>query len=293
MQFHESGLLNHKTVEDAFNYSFKNALSLKSEALKGFTDQMNMGYMQELDKLEKARQTGQISEADYNRHKQELDKQHGDHMKMGPRVVEQELQNMFQYGRLAPALEVQEYSDKPSPEVLAAVMLIGCVRSPVDYKNILDRFGNGVAGMIAEMSHIDAYPSERDDNLFKAGSDTKRVYLALLVTSLDATIQQVRQAAAQGQTLKVAFPPGQEESLFSDAKLLWNNDKKLSQRFLDVFNTMAGMAASPLKMEVSAAGDLQLVRGPSTPPDFSGPAAPPPPVIGGGGGPGIAGKDVW
>ena len=38
----------------------------------------------------------------------------------------------------------------------------------------IEEFGGTVAGLVAEVAHIDAYPTERSENLKKAGADTKR-----------------------------------------------------------------------------------------------------------------------
>jgi hypothetical protein len=131
-----------------------------------------------------------------------------------------------------------------------------------------------VAGLIAEIVHIDAYPSERDTNLAQAGADTKRAYMALLITSLDQITSQITRTAQENPMQRIMFPPGQEEQLHGSAKLMWGNDGKLDRRFVESFNRASDAASSTFKMEVDAAGKLELVKGtfknPNIHPPFPG-----------------------
>ena len=266
MKFHESGLPENKTIEEAFDYSYTNAMSYKTEALKSFTQQIEMMHMQHVAMLDMEKINGNIREEDYKREKEAMDKMRDEQLQMGPLAVEDELNFMFQQRRLGPAQEIQSHSDKASPELIAAVLLIECVRSPIDYQRVAQKFGESVAGMIAEVHHIDAYPSERNTNLAQAGSDTKRAYMALLITSLDQIVEQSRMMAQMNPPQRIAFPPGQEEGLYENASLLWDNDKKLDARFVESFNKAAAATNSPFRMEVDAGNRLGLVKGTLTPP---------------------------
>jgi hypothetical protein len=270
MQFHESGLPKDKIVEEAFNYSFKNAMSYKAEELKKFSQHIDMMHMQHLALLDTEKNAGAMKDEDYKREKDMIDKMRDDQLKFGPQMIDEELRTMFRQRRVAPALEILQHGDKSAPELLAAVMLIECVRSPIDYQRITQTFGDGVSGMIAEVHHIDAYPSERNTNLSNAGADTKRAYMALLISSLDQIVVQMRQMAQMHPEQQVAMPPGQEEGLFENALTLWGNDKKLDLRFVDAFNKMATATSSSFRMETGTDGVLSLVKSAFAPPHNHG-----------------------
>ncbi len=293
MDFKDSGLPKTQLIEDAFNFSKANALSNEKEAMKEFKQQIDMIHTQRKMMLDMEKEDGGMPDADYQREIKNLERGRDEQLRMGPLLITRELNNMFETRRVGLAKEVAANTEKPTPELIAAVMLIDCVRSPLDYQNISDKFGKGVAGLIAEVVHIDAYPSERTDNLTKAGPDTKRAYLAMLVTSLDGIVKQIERVAKQGPGQKIMFPPGQEEQLFRDAQPVWGNDKKLDARFVAAFNKAGEAASSTFRLEVDADGALELVKGaaPAKPtgpkllgPGAKGPKPPKPPGSGGIGG---------
>ncbi|MEZ0226422.1 MAG: hypothetical protein ACAH83_17835 [Alphaproteobacteria bacterium] len=261
MNFTESGLPKNQLVEDAFDYSRTNAQNNQKEALKSFQQQIEMIHSQNLLMLDMEKDAGDMKDDEYKRNKQALERMRDDQLKMGPALITRELENMFEKRRVGPAKVAAANADKASPELVAAIMLIDCVRSPVDYKNVSAKFGEGVAGLIAEVVHIDAYPSERDVNLSKASGDAKRAYQSLLITSLDQIVDQITRAAKENPGQKIMFPPGQEEQIYNDIKNLWGNDKKLDAKFLAAFNKASDSAGSPYKLEVDSAGTLDLVKG--------------------------------
>lgn len=267
MKFYESGLPNDKLVEEAFNASYANAMTFRADVMKDFVRQIGLSFQQQIGLLEADKTANLVSEDEYKREKAALERMRDEQLKMGPRVVEDELNKMFVQRRLAPAQELQKNSEKVSPEALAAAMLIECVRSPIDYMNLVKKFGDEVGRLVAEVHHADAYPSDRDDALAKSDSETKRVYLALLVTSLDSIVAQAQLMAKINPAQKVVFYGGQEETLFGNAKALWGNDKKLDQRFLAAFNSAAEITTSAFRLEVDASGALELVIGSVTPKD--------------------------
>lgn len=294
MEFKDSGLPQTKLVEDAFNFSKANALSNEKDAMKDFKQQIDMIFTQREMMLTMQKEDMGMPEADFEREKKKLEKAREEQMRIGPQLIRQELNNMFVNRRVGLAKEVNTNTENPSEELVAAVMLIDCVRSPLDYKNISEKFGNGVADLIAEVVHIDAYPSEREDNLNKAAPDTKRAYLAMLVASLDGISKQVEKMAKTNPGQKIMFPPGQEETLFRDAQPVWGNDKKLDSRFVEAFNKASASASSPYRLEVDAKGALELVKDNAPPPSANGmkllgpgakgPKPPKPPGSGGIGG---------
>lgn len=286
MDFNASGLPKNKLIEEAFNFSRANSQGNSKEALKSFKQQIDMIHTQQMMMLD-ADKDG-MSDAEYKQQKKELEQLRDEQLKMGPGLIVRELENMFEQRRVHPAKLVAANADSASPELLSAILLIDCVRSPLDYKNIASKFGDTVANLIAEVVHIDAYPSERDGNLAKASPDTKRAYEGLLITSLEQIVKQITQQAKENPGQKIMFPPGQEEQLYDDVKNVWGNDKKLDKKFMDAFNKAAIAAHSPYTLEISLQGDLELVKGSAKP---AGPKPPKPPK--GPGGPGGIGGDVF
>lgn len=287
MDFNASGLPKNKLVEEAFNFSRANSQGNSKEALKSFKQQIDMIHTQQMMMLD-ADKDG-MSDAEYKQQKKELEQLRDEQLKMGPGLIVRELENMFEQRRVHPAKLVAANADAASPELLSAILLIDCVRSPLDYKNIASKFGDTVANLIAEVVHIDAYPSERDNNLAKASPDTKRAYEGLLITSLEQIVKQIAQQAKENPGQKIMFPPGQEEQLYDDVKNVWGNDKKLDKKFMDAFNKAAGAAQSPYSLEIGLQGELELVKGSVAKP--TGPKPPKPPK--GPSGPGGIGGDVF
>lgn len=281
MLFKDSGLPNNKLVEDAFNHSRTNAQGNQKEALKSFKQQIEMIHSQNLMMLDMEKDAGGMKDDEYKQNKIALERMRDDQLKMGPQLIARELDNMFEKRRVGPAKIAATHADATSSELVAAIMLIDCVRSPVDFQNINAKFGAKVSGLIAEVVHIDAYPSERDTNLAKASDDAKRAYQALVIMSLDQIVDQIKRAAKENPLQKIMFPPGQEEQIYGDVKNLWGTDKKLDAKFLDAFNKASDAASSPYKLEVGTDGSLELVKGsvkagPGVKPPKKGPGGPGP-----------------
>ena len=209
MEFKDSGLPQNKLVEDAFNYSKKNALAGEKEMLKMVEQQVGMIFEQQKMMLDMAHQTGDLTDDQYEEEKKNFDKQRKMQMDALPAAVQKNLLEMFSAKRLGPARELQQHSDSASPDLLAAVMLVDCVRSPIDYENIEKKFGGGIAGLVAEVAHVEAYPSERSDNLKKAADDTRRAILARLITDLEGVTKEIVKAS-KNPFNRVMIPPFHE-----------------------------------------------------------------------------------
>ncbi len=267
MNFHESGLPNNQLLEDAFNYSYANILSYRPDAMADFIRQMNAQFDMQINMLNLDKADGKVPEDQFNFEKETLEKMRDEQIKMGPRIVDNELHNMFLQRRLSPAQELLKSSaENISPELLAATLLVETVRSAVDYLKVEEKFGGNVAHLVAEMNHIDCYPSTRSVSLEKAEDDIKRVYMAQIISNLDFIVAQAEFTAKNNPSLKMMFIAGQEDMVFSDAKALWGNDQKLDQRFIETFNSAAEALSSQFRIEVSATNTLELVKSNITPP---------------------------
>jgi len=290
MKFHESGLPKHTLVEEAFNYSFNNVMQGQADSLKAFKQQIDMMHAQHMVMLDMEKKSG-MPDDEYKKNKEGLEKMRDEQLRVGPGLIASELVKMFAASRVAPAKDLADGADNASPDLIAAMLLKDAVRSPIDFSNIEKKFGTGVTAVIADILHIDAYPSERENNLKAASAETKTAYLSLLVSSLTQMADQIAESLRENPFQKIMFPPGQEELLFNNAQALWGNDKKLDARFVDAFNKASSAAQSTFSIEVGANGEPELVKGAIQPPKpgKGGPLVPKNP----GGGNGGLGGDVF
>lgn len=262
MRFEDTGLKRDKLVEDAFNYAQKYNQSLAPEVLASLQDQLNASYEDQLLLLDDAKAAGKLDEEKYKATKARLDDALEKRKALLPTLVERQLSALFNLAKIAPALEVQQNSENSAPALVAASLLLDCVRDPVDYQNIDAAFGGAVSGIVAEVLHIESYPGSQDANIAAASKDAKRLMMAGLISGLNSLQSQLAKAP-QGMTLRL--PAKEEERLFHTAKLLWGNDKKQDARLVGVFNTALAAFGSQYKIEVGAKGP-ELVVGPAAQP---------------------------
>lgn len=278
MKFHETGLPQHKLVEEAFNYSFKKMMNGFDENMMQFKQQIDMIHGQNMMQLEAEKKAGMPQEH-YDQNKKALEHMRNQQMTVGPQMIREEMAKVFVARRIAPAREAMSNIDAPTPELLAALVLTDSYRSPVDFRDIEGKFGSGVSEILAQIAHIDAYPTERATSIINATPDARRAYQVLMVASLDQMVMQAEQNAAMNPHQMMMLPPGQEQQIFEAAKLLWGTDKKLDARLMAAFNKLSDTASSPFKMEENAEGGVDLVKGvPASrrPPMINGPVITPP-----------------
>ncbi len=254
MKFEDTKLPNEKLVVDAFNHAYEDNQALGPDMKRQIEQQIELGYQANMTYLNQDKASGQVTEEQYKSDKAMIDKQRDAQLKQVPLIVTQQLDTIFATTRLGPVQELQNHSENNSSTLLAAALLLDSVRDPICAKKIEEQFGSPVFGLIAEVLHIDSHPNQQEANLPAASSDAKRVFVAGLTGSLD---QVVTQMAKSRQPLR--FPPGQEEMMFTRAKLVWGNDKKLDTRLVDVFNRAAEAMGSKFRIELSG-GKPDLVQ---------------------------------
>lgn len=264
MKFHESGLPNHSLVEKAFNYAHSYAMSHEKGALQSFTLQMNMSLQQQMRMLEEDKAAGVVPEDEYKKIKAQMEASFNMQIKQGPMIVRQELERRFVQS-LVPAQEIVRHMPDPAPELLAAVLLVDTVRSPLDFRRIEKTFGNIVGNTIALVHHADIYMAERADVLAGADALTKSAYMALLVAKMGQMVEEAKHRAKFGD--RMIFMPGQEEGLFEAVRSVWDAAAGLQSRMIESFNGATASLGSPYKMEMDEKGQPQLIKGaPPVPP---------------------------
>ncbi len=258
MRFEDSGLKDDMLVESAFNYAQSYTQSLGKEMLLGYKQLIDMDYQDELDMLEEDLEDGIITHEVYDQEKSILEIMRAEDMKeMIPSDLDGEINRLFRNNCVGPALEIQNYSEKSSPALIAAALLSSCVRDPIDCKKIEEAFGSNIAALVAEKLHVEAYPARREENITAISPDAKRIFMAHLANDF----REAAGAAKKHRPGEKAFLPSDlVNGAFTDASLLWGNDKKLDGRVVSIFNQAAQTLSSAFRIEVDEKNALELVR---------------------------------
>jgi hypothetical protein len=281
MNFRDTGLPDHALVEDAFNYCQSYGKLIFKEAHRVYAQEIDMMYRQQLKVLEMGREQG-MTDDEFDAEKENLNKIRDAQLRQGPPEIERQLDAMFNNQRILPVKIMTGKGEKATPEAIAALMLSACLRSPVDFQRIEQRFGKDVGQLVAEVQHIEAYPEERQAYLPTVSEDARRIYMALTVSGILGTLVQVEAQMKQQPARIPMFPPGFEDQVFRDVSVAWGADKKLDAFFVDTFNRACALVSSECRVEVGEDGALELVRGVRPVPRLPGPKPPKPPVDGGG-----------
>lgn len=257
MDFKDSGLTADPLVEKAFDHAQDYVRHLAKEMRESLTEGLKADYDYEIEDLDFALEMEDIDQQDYDDYKAELDEQYAkDIADITPEMIQDGLTKLFLNDYVGPALEIQNYSDKAAPALIAAALLANCARDPVDCAAIEKAFGAGISGVIGEIIHINAYPADREDNMAGAGTDAKRLMLGQLTNILR------RHADAFAKKDKDAtFPLEEAVAALENARPLRGNDKSLDARFLTLFNMSAKLAEAPFHMEVTEKDTLELTQG--------------------------------
>lgn len=268
MKFDDSGLLNDPLVQKAFDYAQAYTQGLERETIKGIEMMVESDYREDIDMLEEDLEYGDIDEEDYKLEKAALEQEHDENLKsLTPENMASSLQKLFYDNCLTPALEIQQYSENNSPALIAAALLVYCVRDPIDFQKVEKAFGSAIAGLTAELAHVDAYPGEHDENVAAASTDAKRLMLAEMTGSWKLTCAMIAKLEPEERAV---LSPEEAKDMFNNLKLLWGNDKKLDARLVDIFNQTTDIMGSPFHLDVGPQGKPELTRsekkGPSSTP---------------------------
>lgn len=262
MNFDQSGLPPIQLVQDAFTYSYNYVKSAYDETFKAFEQQITRVHKSNLQMLEDAKRRNKVTEEEYKRELSDFEEMYKQQMKFGPTFVQNQLTMKFTFDHLIPARELFKGSKAASPEVIAALLLVECVRSPKDFKEIEKTYGPVVGGLVSDLIHIEKYVGQREANLAAATPALKTAFSAQLISSLMAAMQQAQTSMKRGMI--PTFPEGHEEELLVDIKRIWGADSDLDDRLLGVFNKTAEMLSSKWRLSKDEDGDVSLV--PRTPP---------------------------
>lgn len=271
MKFEDTELLKDPAVEKAFNFAQSYVARLAGETKEAMADAVREAYEDELYELEEARDLEEVSKDEYQTCKNELDDMLEKNLStITPEAVGMVLHQTLLNGYVGPAMEIQRHSDKPVPALIAAALVADCVRDPVDCKKVEEAFNPAIAGLAAELAHINAYPADSAENTLAASPDAKRLMLAQLC---NAHAQRANAAIKAGPEGGFYFSLSEAKETLEMAGLLFGEDKKLEARLVDVFNHANIIVNSPFRFEVRKDGALELTKGPPKRPDAPKPDA--------------------
>ena len=270
MRFQDSGLVNDKLVERAFNYAQAYTQSLGKELLMNYKNAVTQNYEIEFRLLDLDLKDKIITPEQYEKEKAVLERERARDLQAAtPETIRNALERMFRNNALGIALEVQNHSDKATPAQIAAALLAQSARSPIDCKKIGKEFGEAIENMVANIVDVGVYPVERDEKTAAANDDTKRLLMAGLTN-------RFRKAAGNLEPAnKVSLQPGKAEEAFQEIKPLWGVDKKLDSRLVSVFNQVATTQKSSYTLEVNEKGLPVLINNSTPPPPKTGPVKKP------------------
>ena len=251
MRFEDTGLPNDKAVEAAFNYAFA---SFPAELEAQYKQRLELSYQDQLNYLDAMKDEGQLDDEMYKNYRDRLDKSLEDGQKRLPQMITQRLDAEFKVQRLSPVVEMQKYSEKSSPALVAAALLLDSVHDPLDFLKADAECGAAVSGVVAEVLHVRSHPG---DHLATASVDAKHLIAAGLANTFGKIASQIMRLQENQQ---LRLPPKFLESNFAQIKLLWGDDKKMNTRLLETFNRVAEGAASPLRIELGTTGSPELVE---------------------------------
>lgn len=262
MEFSKSGLPKVQLLEDAFNHSRQHTRVDYNTMLETFVEDIEMLTKNRLMVLNANKEAGKMSEVEYELNRKKIEQDRQQYLKAGPDLINRELESMFEARCVARAKTVLASSGNASNEFAAAVLLLDCVRSPIDHEEIVKKFGNNIAALVAEVAHLDAYPGKRAQSLPGASADAKRAVLVTLVADTEFLFARIERTMKNNPGKK---PPlmgaGEEKKAFEELKAVWGNDPKLDAKFIETFNRLATLTLSTYRLE-TANGNVALVNNP-------------------------------
>lgn len=232
MKFQDTGLEKNELVEKAFDYSWKTHTKAFDREIELTKKDVERQITAEVDRLDK---DPRFNDEQKKQIKSRLQHQKQQILAQIPLKAMEARDDTYQKNVVGPAKLLTETSDKTSPELISAVMLVDSIRSPLDYEKVSKEFGEGVAGVVAEFLHIQAYPSEKEANLPTATEDVKRMTLAMVVNGLDQ-LAEVSKNLGPGQAIVLSGGDEQAKSFFRAAEIVRGTDSKLDEKFVDSFN---------------------------------------------------------
>ncbi len=272
MNFDESGLPPLQLIQDAFQHTWNYVMATEAEEMRGYERQVAKVHRQNLSVVAQEKRQNKMSEAEYKDLLKQVENIRLQNLRQGPALIRDGLKKNFVNTHLSYARALFTTADNPSPESVAAALLVGTVRSPRDYQQLQTIFGPVVAGLVSELMHAKAYPVTTAETIAAADNDVKRIQLAITIVTLDDINRQVDELRKESGEARLNFPEGFEKGTFEITNAAWGADEKLQTRLVSTFNRAAEKVSSHFRFDRSSEGNLILV--PHKPP-----APPPKPPI--------------
>lgn len=269
MDFKETFLPDNQVVRDAFDFTYGFLQSKKVALMRAGEAELRAQHTFDLEDLQRDYDEGVIDDPEketiFEEEKQGIHQQLSDGLEQLSRSAQVNIENMMWVDFVYPALEVALHTDSGTPDVVAATLLAAYMRSPVDYINARQKFGDKIANLAAEVCHIESYPARREKNIAAASPDAKRICLAFSVAEAD--VFSARHALAVKTKPEIALqlrqylPLEKAERISKDIEMMWGTDKKFDKYLVTVFNRVSDVVAADSRMSIDDDGNLTRIRG--------------------------------
>jgi hypothetical protein len=260
MDFAETKLPQNPLIQDAFKYSQNYAMTvLLKEFTAQFMEQLEMQFEQNKVMLDMARRGEEVTKEEYQKELADMKKNYEQGKKVGPIIMKKQTEQFFRNQRVALAQELAQ-AGSASPDVIAAALVMDCLRSPVDAKSIGKALGDGIAGLAGEIAHIRAYPEEQNTLIGAASDDAKRLYMAVMTVEFTNLKRDAQKMKKDMPEAAMTFSEGREQDIHKHLMALAPADIALAKRVVSTFNDVARELGSRYQMEMGADNSIFLVK---------------------------------
>lgn len=255
MEFKDTGLPQDRALEQAFKRGYTammESLPMALEEYNAEAEGMAAHRMAMLDNIK-----GRIPDEKYESYLEQIDSQREMMLKAGPVIVRR---NMDQHV-MENIVHAAQVMAEQSLDGAVAILLVPCVRSPLDIRRIGETFGASVETLLVETIHLEVYADESATEVPRVSPQGRSVSLARMVGELNHQMRELERVLKSQPGARVSIEDGVMQESFDKYAPYWGNDPKLDARFVSLFNGLAEKASSPFRIGADAQGNIVLEQG--------------------------------
>lgn len=234
MEFEKSGLPNNETVRKAFEYSQKSLKADIDERLEMAKSEMARQFKMIEQKVDHDIAAGNLPKEQRDQVMDQINKRRVVEDQKLPGTIARMVEREFDANRVKPAALLNETSEKTPTDIICAVLLQDAIRSPKDFKEVTQEFGDKVGDLIAHSKHVEAYPTEKKALIKVTPKSVQRMLMSVMVCGLENLSDMQEKLKQQGQM--AILPKEQAQSMFEASQLMAGVDKQMDERFEKAFN---------------------------------------------------------